>query len=263
MDSILGDVAGFASMPASHGTDTDGIFIERQFLDTTNLDNDINVLVHEMGHYLGLFHTFGLCEETTVGVGYDCSCDNNNCLFNGDMVCDTPPNVMQMDGYTATDFPDTCLTDAIPYTPNNGPNLNTITANIDDPKENYMDYGEWAWQYRFTDGQITRMQFMIDPEYGPRKSLLGQAACEDCHLMNNCTFTINTSPALTAPRNEIVQTGTTTPSVQFSISSTCIATLGTQLSFSWTLESLGTINAVVATDTTPQYTTLSTLAVGN
>lgn len=264
VDDIQGAVAGFASLPPSHGTQRDGIFIERQFLvNNAALVNNMNVLAHEMGHYLGLLHTFGLCETITVGTGYDCSCDNNNCLFNGDMVCDTPPNVLQQSGYTsAANFPNTCHTDAIAF-PATGTNLNPITTDLNDPKDNYMDYGIWSLQNRFTQGQIMRMQFMIDPLVGPRKSLLGQAACANCVALNNCTFTITPSPIfpVTDTRHEITQVGTNTPSVQFSLTSGCIASLGSQAHYNWTLELLDT--NTITTGTGSSYTTTSGLAVGN
>lgn len=264
VDNMVGGVAAFATSPASHGTPRDGIYIERQYLvNNASLDYNMNVLAHEMGHYLGLLHTFGLCETPTSGIDYDCSCDNNNCLFNGDMVCDTPPNRLQSSGYGATTFPNTCNTDALAYLdPLTGTNLNPITSDVNDPKDNYMDYGNWNFQYLFTPGQIVRMQFMIDPLYGPRKTLLGQSACEDCSLLNNCTFNIVPTPALVSPRFEITQVGTTTPTVQFNMTGNCVTNLGTQLSYIWKLVDLNT-NALINQGTTSSYTTSGSLAVGN
>lgn len=264
VDDIQGAVAGFASLPPSHGTQRDGIFIERQFLvNNASLNDNMNVLAHEMDHYLGLYHTFGTCENITVGPGYNCSCDNGNCLFNGDMVCDTPPNVLQPPGYsTPANFPNTCSTDAIVY-PATGTNLNPLTTDLSDPKDNYMDYGIWSLQNKFTLGQIMRMQFMIDPLVGPRKSLLGQAACANCAALNNCTFAVAPVPlfAVSNTRHEIAQVGTTTPAVQFSLTSGCIAPLGGQATYTWRLELLDT-NTVV-TGTGSSYTTTAGLAVGN
>lgn len=160
VDSISGDTAGFATFPSDHGSINDGIFIERQYLiNDSNINLNINVLAHEMGHYLGLFHTFGICDPATIE---SCSCNNDNCLFNGDMVCDTPPNQLQTSAYSLGNFPNTCDTDAIPHIIN-GSNVNPITSDMVDPKENYMDYGIEVYKYTFSLGQAERMNFMINP----------------------------------------------------------------------------------------------------
>lgn len=265
VDDIVGSVAGFATLPASHGTIMDGIYIERQYLfNNTSLVDNMNVLAHEMGHYLGLLHTFGLCQDPVSGVdpvtglSYNCACDNNNCLFDGDMVCDTPPNQRQQTGYTALTFPNTCSTDATPHI-YLGSNVNPITSDLVDPKENYMDYGFWNLQNRFSLGQIERMNFMIDPIVGPRKSLLGQAACVNCQALNGCNFTIDTNPT---GINIITQTGATIPVVQFTAASSC-ASIFSQVNVNWRLDLLGDTNTTIAQSNASSYTLPNTLVVGN
>ncbi|TGD57689.1 M43 family zinc metalloprotease [Flavobacterium humi] len=87
------------------------------------------VLVHEVGHYLALYHTFdGSCSNTS-----------NNCLLDGDHVCDTP-------AVAAPNFNCVPGTNSCPETP---PVLDDLS--------NYMDYGNHNCQNHFSTGQIQRM----------------------------------------------------------------------------------------------------------
>ena len=76
--------------------------------------------VHEMGHQLDLYHTFGF-----IG-----SCDESNCETQGDQVCDTPPTEL-----------------------NNGCSSVCEGAMV----ENFMDYTSETCKYTFTQGQAERM----------------------------------------------------------------------------------------------------------
>jgi hypothetical protein len=90
------------------------------------------VLVHEVGHYLGLYHTF---EGGCTGM-------NLNCENNGDKVCDTPPVSSANSGCS---------------------NINSCaeSSNLPDDINNYMDYTNENCQNHFTEGQLTRMRAMI------------------------------------------------------------------------------------------------------
>jgi hypothetical protein len=83
-------------------------------------------VTHEVGHYLGLYHTFqGGCTSTS------------NCNNNGDLICDTNPE--QGPNYSPC-VRETC----------GGPSP--------DPTDNYMDYSDDVCMKRFTVEQVRRMR---------------------------------------------------------------------------------------------------------
>lgn len=161
-------VAGYAYFPAAHGTVIDGIVIEWGYFGSSQANN--TVLVHEMGHYLGLYHTF------------EGGCTNNNCLLDGDKVCDTPPD-QSTTWLACGNTANTCNTDA----------LSGFATDVNDMVENYMDYNSPSCYSIFTANQSTRMQWSIANE---RNSLL---ACQSCLSPCLSPFTA----AFTAPNTTI------------------------------------------------------------
>jgi inosine/xanthosine triphosphate pyrophosphatase family protein/PKD repeat protein len=155
-------VAGYAYYPGAHGGNVDGIVVEARWL-TTN-EARATVLTHEMGHYLGLRHTF------------DGGCTNDDCTLDGDRVCDTPPDNSKAAvpcGGTAN----TCTTDT-----NSG-----FATDQNDMFNNYMDYGNWSCYNTLTAGQRDRMYFFLE---GRRKSLLDSPGCLDpCPAPITASFT--------------------------------------------------------------------------
>lgn len=104
---------------------------------------------HEMGHYLGLYHTFdyGNCSGA----------DSSDCAAAGDKVCDTP----------ADSFPDYgCLLSA----------NECIDTPVDRPDqiENYLDYSDDNCRNMFSLGQIDRMRGFM---FTSRSSLLTSLGC--------------------------------------------------------------------------------------
>ncbi len=93
---------------------------------------------HEVGHYLGLYHTF-----------------QGGCTAPGDQVADTPDEATPTSGCPSGK--DTCPTAGL------------------DPIHNYMDYSDDACYTQFTAGQDARMDTMV-PTYRP--SLLNAAIAQ-------------------------------------------------------------------------------------
>lgn len=135
-------IVGNSTLPASHGMDNDGIIIEAAYMGGT--ENQNKVLVHEAGHYLGLYHTF------------QGGCANDDCTSDGDQVCDTPPDGLGSGLCTeinscASDEDD--LSENNPFRPVDLGGL----GDQDDMVENYMDYSNLPCYERFSFGQANRM----------------------------------------------------------------------------------------------------------
>ena len=77
VNDICGDVAGYAYYP--NGGEYDGAVV-----DIVSMKYDNATLAHELGHGLNLKHTFS-------GGDDDCPA-NDDCLDDGDEICDTPPH---------------------------------------------------------------------------------------------------------------------------------------------------------------------------
>jgi len=102
---------------------------------------------HEVGHYLGLYHTFdGGCVSSS------------GCYSNGDLICDTNPE----------------------SSPNYSPCSRT-TCGSPDPTENYMDYSDDLCMTGFTQDQAFRMRctlaaFRVDLSAQPNTDPPGAAS---------------------------------------------------------------------------------------
>ena len=142
-------VVGYSFFPYTHGTNIDGIVMEAGYVTDVN---KITGLAHELGHYLGLYHTF------------EGGCNNNNCLTQGDRICDTPPD-KSIASVPCGQTVSTCSSDT-----QSGP----FSADQPDMTWNFMDYGIIACFHDFTPDQATRMNATVD---GIRSSLLVSKGC--------------------------------------------------------------------------------------
>ncbi len=139
--------AGYAPPAGWHGTNRDGVVMRQDYFGSSS-DNS-KVLIHEVGHYLNLFHTFNM------------GCTNYDCRFQGDFVCDTPPDALSNGSFC--NAINSCTTDANdvnsrnPFRP---VNLGGI-GDQNDMIENYMDYGNRYCQTVFTLGQKDRMRISL------------------------------------------------------------------------------------------------------
>jgi hypothetical protein len=100
-------------------------------------------VTHEVGHYLGLFHTFDF------GCGLP-----GECYTTGDRICDTNPEAAPVHGCPAS----------------------SSSCDSDDPFHNYMDYSSDVCYREFTPEQINRMRCTLEswrPELPDCSALAG------------------------------------------------------------------------------------------
>ena len=114
------------------GTKQDGVVIHYGSLPNGYLSpyNLGGTATHEIGHYLGLYHTF------------QGGCDTGTCSTTGDLVCDTPAEATATSGCPSGK--DSCPATGL------------------DPIHNYMDYSTDICYTNFTPGQDTRMNAAVN-----------------------------------------------------------------------------------------------------
>ncbi|HRG64881.1 MAG TPA: M43 family zinc metalloprotease, partial [Saprospiraceae bacterium] len=168
-------IAGYAYPPSVAGSQLDGMVLESEYF---GKDKSLTVpLIHEMGHYLGLLHTF------------NGGCKNDNCLIDGDKVCDTPPDGVNIAISCNGSFKvNSCYTDEDDNSINN-PFRDIGLGGIGDQvdlEDNFMDYGFYSCAVNFTAGQTQRMRFYLEEK---RSGLTYSRGClEPCNELIVASF---------------------------------------------------------------------------
>jgi hypothetical protein len=139
---------GYAYFPEYNSSITDGLVLQASVVDGTN-----KTIVHEMGHYFYLYHSFadGAFETTCAA--------NTDCLTQGDLICDTEPCLVLYDCSSTTN---SCSGN--PFIVTDIPNNYTVL-------NNYMGYTNCQWM--FTQGQKTRARAAL---FSFRNALISSGA---------------------------------------------------------------------------------------
>jgi hypothetical protein len=153
--TLLSDIGGFSSFPweLTSKEELDGVVVNFQYLLGTDPPFDQgDAVTHEIGHWLGLFHTYSPNTKSKTGTcAYGCT---TGC---GDYVADTPPEARPTFFFCPQDAVGEREPDCeCPFQEDTCPR-----DFFNDAIENYMNNTDDYCRVLFTDGQDERMRTML------------------------------------------------------------------------------------------------------
>lgn len=197
---ILGYVSDFPFTPGFPGSATDRIVLldHTVGVDTLPASDPLSgydegvTLVHEIGHYLGLYHTFETAFDGPVCPTGGCACLNASSTLTGDLITDTE---VSLQSGTCSAFFGASACQAIvgtSFVP--CPSASTLASpcptfmGAQQEWNNYMSYSSDRCTDRFSPEQIRRMHCTLDsfrPDLGTPAGPVGVASY--CSVVNNST----------------------------------------------------------------------------
>ncbi|MEM9992159.1 MAG: 3-coathanger stack domain-containing protein, partial [Bacteroidota bacterium] len=192
IQSLRGGFSGLAPLPRND----DNYILLRAF--TLDQSDGVSILTHEMGHFLGLLHTFQSHNEQV---------DRTNCNTTGDMMCDTPAdrNCDLGDGVGNINEPCTgidfgCVTYDAANCTYTGSCVDDIGTPLNPDVNNFMSYYR-PCRNSFSTEQIWKMRNALEAEPNRTNFLIGscvaneviqdQVEFEDSSEGVPATFTMN------------------------------------------------------------------------
>lgn len=161
----------------------DGLVVDYRYFGTIGvaaISSDGRTPTHEIGHYLGLMHTF--CEEyDSQGNTICCDNDNNNA---GGYVNDTPASKdIYFGSVTSSTNNNTC---------NDLLYANVFSSNVLDMDENYMSYAANTWM--FSNSQVDVMLATLNTS----ESNGGRLSLKNSSISTNCSNIISSTNDITS-----------------------------------------------------------------
>jgi len=181
-----GQTLGYAYLPGLLGgfglnAWKDGLVVDYRYFGTVGIaapSSDGKTATHEIGHYLGLNHTFSEDNYPT----YSCLDNNGNticCDRDGGNVDDTPAtDGVYWGNVTSTTNNNTC---------NDLAYANAFTTDVLDMDENFMSYSTSTWM--FSQGQVDVMMATLNTS----ESNGGRAILKSGTVSTNCSGIVSSS----------------------------------------------------------------------